>query len=338
MTRRPGPDRHGPVPDIDVLPPQGPVPVSRLAPERALRRVDRYDRRAQLTAYETLTGTGTVRLHFRVVDDQPFQFHPGFFVGIQAEVPGFGWRRSPYCIVSAPNEERTFRLLVRLVPEGPLSIYLASLRVGDVIPFRGPSGRSMVPKEGDEELVMLATGVGVGPLMALVDHMAATGVDRRISLYWGLRLAEDICLVDELDELAHRYPSFSWRVSLSQPPPGWGGLRGRLTESVPPLLGKLGGRRYYLVGNGAMIEEMAVALSDLGVDAMLIHEEVYFNVRHRADPRVLAEIRSRFVASDLFSPHADQEAGGLLCLENPISRRRQSSSPAPDKSAAPGSD
>lgn len=323
MTRRPGPDPHGPVPDIDVLPPEGPVPLSRLAPERALRRIDRYDRRARLTAIETLTTTGTVRLEFQVIDDQPFQYEPGYFVGITAEVEGHGRRRSPYCIVSAPGGDRTFRLLVRFVPEGPLSIYLASLHVGDVIPFRGPSGRSMVPKEGDEELILLATGVGVGVLMALVEHLAATGVERQVSLYWGLRLVDDICLVDELEELTRRYPSFRWQISLSQPPPDWTGLRGRLTESVPPLLPTLGGKRYVLVGNGAMIEELAVALSDLGVDGSFIHEEVYFNVRHRPDPRVLSEIRARFVASDLFSPHAHQQTGGLLSLEKPIAARRQ---------------
>ncbi|MFN2607615.1 MAG: ferredoxin--NADP reductase [Acidimicrobiales bacterium] len=312
-------------PDIDVIPPEGPIPLSRLAPERALRRVDRYDRRAELIAYETLTPTGTVRLTFRVLDDHPFLYDPGYFVGIVTSAPGKGVRRSPYCIVSPPTGDRTFQLLVRLVPEGPVSIYLASLRVGDVMPFRGPSGRSMVPKEGDEELVMLSTGVGVGPLMALVHHLAALGVQRQISLYWGLRLVDDICLIDELDDLTRRYPTFSYRISLSQPPPGWDGLRGRLTESVPPLLGELGGRRYYLVGNGAMIEEVSLVLSDLGVDRSFIHQEVYFNVRHRADPRVLAEIRRRFLATDLFSPHAHQEAG-LLFPENPISRRDRPSS------------
>src|SRR5437588_3426835 len=132
--------------DIDILPPDGPIPLSRLAPERRLRRIDRYDRRAVVTAYETLTSTGTVRVTFRVTDDQPFDFRPGQFIGIQADVAGFGVRRSPYCIVTAPNPERTFKLLVRLVPEGPLSYYLGSLDIGEVIAFRGPSGRSMVPR------------------------------------------------------------------------------------------------------------------------------------------------------------------------------------------------
>ena len=78
---------------------------------------------------------------------------------------------------------------------------------------------------------------------------------------------------------------------------------------MPPLLETLGDKRFCLVGNGAMIEEMSLALSDLGVSKQLMYQEAYFNGKHQPDPEVLAVIRRRFVASDLFSPHAHREAG-----------------------------
>ncbi|MDP9020837.1 MAG: FAD-binding oxidoreductase, partial [Actinomycetota bacterium] len=240
--------------DIDIVPPTG--ALARGAPERKLMRADRYDRVAQLIGHEELTPTGTVLMTFRVVDDKPFRFEPGHFVGIRAEVGEHGVRRSPYCIASPPNEEGTFRLLVRLVPEGPLSYYLAGLRLGDVIRFRGPSGRSMVPKEADTEVVLVATGVGIGPCLPLVRHLLAHKPERPIQLYWGLRLVDDICMLGELDELTTEHRSFRYAISLSQPPAGWTGLRGRVTESVPGLLQTLGDKSFCLVGNGAMTQEM----------------------------------------------------------------------------------
>ena len=63
---------------------------------------------AELVAAEPLTETGTLRLHFRVKDDGPFTFLPGQFVGIQAYLGNLGYRRSPYCILSPPREEKTF--------------------------------------------------------------------------------------------------------------------------------------------------------------------------------------------------------------------------------------
>ena len=266
----------------------------------------RYRRRARVVSAAPLTSTGTVRIGFEVVDGLPFRFDPGQFVGIEAHFEGLGFRRSPYCILSAPADEPVFDLLVRVVPQGPLSQHLATLRPGDEVAFRGPTGRSMVPHDGDRALELLATGTGVAPFYSLASKLLATGYRQPITLWWGLRLADDICLTDALDRLAAEHANFSYHITLSQPPPGWTGLRGRLGESVPPLLPTLGGRRFYLCGNGAMLEEMAFALSDLGVDLKFVYKEPYFNGTHQADPDVVADIRERFVATDLYSAHANR--------------------------------
>ncbi len=288
--------------------------IARAAAERLDRKWKKeslYKRRARLTGIKQLTSTGTLKLSFEVVDDHDFDFKPGQFVGIEHKVDGLGYRRSPYCILSPPGTEEDFELLIRVVPDGPLSLYLGSLDPGEVIRFRGPTGRSMIPKEPDTELILLATGVGVGPFHSLARHLLSEGFDRPIHLFWGLRLLDDICLVDELDDLALTYDHFSYQVSLSQPPPEWPGLRGRLTESLPPLLEALGQRQFYLCGNGAMIEEMSTVLSDLGVPEQLVYKEAYFDFNHHPDAATLDEIRARFHAHDLFSPLADRRRRGL---------------------------
>ncbi len=262
-------------------------------------KVSRYDRRAEVVSVDRLTVTGTVRITLEVSDGRPFVFLPGYWIGIEEDLRGIGPRRSPYCIFSPPSGNRRFDILVRVFAEGPLAHHLASLRRGDTVRFRGPSGRSMLPREPETELVMLATGVGISPLHSLCCHLLAQGDHRRIHLYWGLRLVADICLGDELDRLVAQHGNFSYQISLSQPPPQWPQLRGRLTETVPARLEALGGRRFILSGNGAMIEEMEVALSCLGVDRTFIHGERFFNVRHRPDPATMEAILARFVAHDL---------------------------------------
>jgi ferredoxin-NADP reductase len=285
-------------------------------------RESRFNRRAEVTAVDRLTATGTVRLRARVTDDGPFDFKPGQFVAIEDDVRGIGLQHSPYCLFMPPNESRTFELLIRVFPEGPLSHWLASLPPGAPLRFRGPSGRSMVPKEPGDELVLMATGVGISPFHSLLVHLLQAGDRRKLRLYWGLRLAEDICLTDDLDRLAAALPDFEYRISLSQPPPGWTGLRGRLTASVPPLLETLGGKRFYLSGNGAMCEEMEIALSDQGVDRTLIHQERFFNARHVADQATIDAMLARFVARDLFSPHAEQQAPLLFAIERDVHGRK----------------
>jgi len=281
----------------------------------------RFKRLARVISVEALTSTGTSRLAFEVVDDQPFDFAPGQFVGVEAKFGARGFRRSPYCILSDPGDSPRFDLLVRAVPQGPLSLYLAALRPGDELVFRGPTGRSMVPRSADRELVLMATGTGVAPLLSLSRHLLAIGYPHPISLWWGLRLAEDICLTDELDALASAHERFSYGITLSRPPAGWTGLRGRLGESVPPLLPTLGHKRYFLVGNGAMLEEMALALSDLGVVQQYIYKEPYFDPVSSPDRNVVARIRERFVATDLFSAYAARR-GSVFEIDRDIEAAR----------------
>jgi len=100
----------------------------------------RYRRRARVTSVTPLTSTGTVRVSLEVVDGDAFRFDPGQFIGVEAHFKGLGYRRSPYCILSAPSDEPVFDLLVRVVPHGPLSRHLASLRRSDEVAFRGPPG------------------------------------------------------------------------------------------------------------------------------------------------------------------------------------------------------
>ncbi|HKZ78782.1 MAG TPA: hypothetical protein VJ124_10800 [Pyrinomonadaceae bacterium] len=47
-----------------------------------MNKSSRYERRARVLRLERLTPTGTIRVSFKVVDDQRFSFAPGNFIGI----------------------------------------------------------------------------------------------------------------------------------------------------------------------------------------------------------------------------------------------------------------
>jgi len=291
------------------------------AREQMWERESRFSRRAEVVAVRRLTATGTVMVEARVTDDGPFDYLPGQFVAIEEDVPSEGRQHSPYCLFNPPTGGRDFQMLIRVFPEGPLAHYLAAMRPGTPLHFRGPSGRSLMPRQPGWDLVLLATGVGLSPCHSLVAELLRADDRRSIRLFWGLRLVEDICLTDVLDELAGAHPNFSYAISLSQPEPGWEGLRGRLTESVPPLLERLGDTVFYLTGNGAMAEEMEIGLSGMGVDRTYIHQERFFNVRHTPDAATVQAVLGRFVAGDLDPPHLQQQAPLLFAIDRDVHGR-----------------
>lgn len=247
-------------------------------------------------------------LSFSVIDTQPFLFNPGQFVAIDFDHPDLGYRRSPYCLYGASSEQREFELLVRVVPEGPVSLFLTTLEEGDIISFRGPSGHSMIPNEPDTHLILIATGVGLGPCRCFLRHLAGTQPLRPVTLYWGLRLEDDVCLLDELLGLQRNLENFEWNISLSEPTGDWPPLKGRVTETVPPLLETVADKHFYLVSNGAMISEMSTALREIGVPGDRIYEESFFNHRHRPSEEVVRSVVDRFGADDLMTPLTHIEA------------------------------
>lgn len=277
----------------------------------------RFDRVARVLRFEELTTSGTILIKFSVVDDGPFAFQPGQFISIPLE-DSRGFWQSPYAMMSAPNEKKTFDLLVKVVPDGHVARYLGSLVPGDDVAFRGPIGRVMCPPEDGRDLALFATGVGVGPFLGLAYHLLGHGFERGIRLFWGLRTEQDICLTKELDGLATRYRNFSYELSLSKPSMDWPGRRGRITEWAPQLIGDMGRYRFYLCGNGAMVEEMAGALSEAGVTMDLVYGEPYFKRYYRPDPIVVSDIARRFrPSSQLVLGLGD---GELFPIEQPVNR------------------
>lgn len=263
----------------------------------------RLPRRARVLRNTRLCVTGTFLLRFEVADGEPFEFEPGQFVAIDCEHPTLGYRRSPYCIASPPNSSGVFELLVREVPEGPVSVFLSRLEPSDLVSFRGPAGAVLPLPPDSREIVLIATGVGLSPFLPLLARVAQTDPFHRVSLYWGLRLEEDICLLDILEGWTRRLGQFSYEVSLSRPPGNWTGLRGRVTESVPPRLLSLGDKQFYLCGNGAMIVELTEALALAGVPRSRIYDEPFFNLRHRAERSLVRRLRDRIPATDISAPY-----------------------------------
>ena len=86
---------------------------------------------------------------------------------------------------------------------------------------------------------------------------------------------DDVAFRDELDELGHRCDLRVVHV-VSDPPPGWDGEQGFVTEQILDRCLPDDGRQrleYFVCGPGPMMDAASEALLDLGVDLDRIHTE-----------------------------------------------------------------
>jgi predicted ferric reductase len=110
---------------------------------------------------------------------------------------GRGWTRGhPYSVSAAPNGE--LRITVRDLGAG--SARLASLRPGTKVLLEGPYGRLSADVRTKRTVTMLAAGIGITPLRALLEELPYNRGEA--SLVYRASTADDLLLRDEIDELS----------------------------------------------------------------------------------------------------------------------------------------
>lgn len=209
--------------------------------------------------------------------DAPLRFRPGQFLSVRVGVDGDGnpILRS-YSIASSPGRPEV-SLILKLIAGGPGSEYFARLRPGDRVRFTGPMGFFCLDLQHAGDIVFGVTGVGITPVLPMLEELAARSEPGRIFVYWGNRHVEDLFWLDEIAAVQARCPRLQVHIFLTGEAPGWTGRRGRITEAVLDELPELSRPVFYLVGNGAMIRDVKAALQQRGIDRKRqIRNEAFF--------------------------------------------------------------
>ncbi|MFD5841016.1 2Fe-2S iron-sulfur cluster-binding protein [Streptomyces chartreusis] len=202
---------------------------------------------------------------------EPFDFRPGQFFTLLTDIEGRPVRRA-YSASSAPGTTR-LELTVKHVEGGCLSTHIHhGLRPGDRLAVRGPSGTFHAPDDAAGQLVMIAAGSGITPMMSMIrtrlSDPTATG---RIDLLYSSRSAEDIIFRDELARLQKDHPG---QLSVTHV---LSGTEGRLdVEGVHRWVTGLpltDTAHHYVCGPLSLMDTVQDVLHRLGTPAERMHQE-----------------------------------------------------------------
>jgi len=202
-------------------------------------------------------------------------YRAGQFISFEVPKEGFPLLLTrPYSIASPPSVTDRVTLIFNLVAGGPGSSYLYGLQVGDRVSFKGPAGSFYVREDPSRHALFVGTGTGIAPLRAMILTLLEQNSGRPITLFWGLRQERDLYYQEEFEALARRHPKFSFVTTLSQPRPGWTGLRGRVTGLVQERVKSVRDLAVYLCGNGGMIKDVEALVQAKGLCP--IYREKYY--------------------------------------------------------------
>ncbi|MEU3980800.1 ferredoxin reductase [Streptomyces sp. NPDC026672] len=163
-----------------------------------------------------------------------------------------------YSIASAPDDPGHIELTLDRVPGGEVSGWFhTEARPGDTVEVRGPlSGFFAWP--GDRPALLLGAGSGIVPLMSMVRHHRARGLDVPLRLLASARGPEELIYARELG--AETTPVFTRTAPEGVPV-------GRLSAAhVAPLLAEQppGGWEAYVCGSDAFAEHASRLLVAAG--------------------------------------------------------------------------
>lgn len=209
---------------------------------------------------------------------------------VSLAVDDAGTRRS-YSICSSPDIKHGFDLLIDTFPQGVGTNFLASMEYGHEVQGLAPLGRFVLApdtKKHSNPVVVIATGSGIAPFKSMLHELlqikqARLSQDpnsvqyppRQITLHWGMRHAEHLFWLEEMQDFLGSFSNFHFNPILSQPTQEWTLSRGRVTD-VLAVVDLPENADYYLCGSQAMIKDVGTLLISRGVLKEHIHHEAFY--------------------------------------------------------------
>ncbi|MFM1816236.1 MAG: Toluene-4-monooxygenase electron transfer component [Pseudomonadota bacterium] len=219
---------------------------------------------------------------FRFKLDRPARFLPGQYALLY--VPHVtGARAYSMCNVTRDGAEWHFQ--IKKVPDGKATTQLFdAIKVGSAIEFDGPFGMAYLREDAPRDVLCLAGGSGLSPMVSIARGFAeAEGLKgRQLHFVYGGRRVQDVCGEDALKglpgwgERIHYYPV----ISMPDKDPdaaSWTGKTGLITDVAKEMFGdSMRDFEIYFAGPPAMARAVMQIMMELKVPPAQIHFDEFY--------------------------------------------------------------
>ena len=215
------------------------------------------------------------KIRLRLKEEHEINFKPGQY--IQLKAPKYEGNDEEvyraYSIASPPSQKNYIDLIIGYVPNGKATTYVHKiLKEGDKVYFNGPYGDFYFQENSDREIVMVAVGTGMAPILSMLYHLKENNIKRKATFYFGAKTPDDLFLLDEMKNFEETLFDFKFIPTLSRVAEehNWAGEKGRVNNALEKYLTDGENKEAYLCGNPPMIDTVVSVLKQKGIPEELI--------------------------------------------------------------------
>ena len=233
-----------------------------------------WEKRRQFTvATVTPTGEDCTRVDLAPPDQYRFAYVPGQFVFVSFRSRRVSREPHAFTLSSTPSRPGILQLTIRA--SGDWSRTVRHLSPGEEALVQGPFGRfGHLFTAPDKELIMIAGGIGITPMLSMLRYLADHDDPRPVTLIWSNRSRGRVVCADEMDALAAKLTGLRWiPVFTREISSGIQGQRLNLELLEETLKGCTPEAAIFICGPPTMIRQVSGYLKELGVPAHFIFTE-----------------------------------------------------------------
>jgi ferredoxin-NADP reductase len=175
-----------------------------------------------------------------------------------------------------------------LPPGAASSYFLDRVQEGDVLKVKAPAGHFFIDPDASIPAVFIAGGIGITPMMSMLEWCIAEQPARALHLYYGVYNSSDHAFKEFLEALAGSHPNLQLHVVYGNPGPG--DIQGRDYQHVGYINLELlrnslthGRHQFYLCGPPPMMQSLLSALRAWSVNEDDIRFEAFGPASMRPD-------------------------------------------------------
>jgi predicted ferric reductase len=205
----------------------------------------------------------------------PGQFH---FLKLYRGDPRYDGEEHHFTISSSPTQPGFLTSTIK--ESGDFTATIGATKPGATVHLEGPYGRfSFLLHPGRKDLVFLAGGIGITPLMSMLRFLRDTESERKVVLLYANRKERDIIFRKELEEMVRGgHPRLRVVHVLTHPHLTWKGEYGYIDQGmIRRYCGiDIKGLQFYVCGPQGMMKMIERELKELGVEASQIFSERFW--------------------------------------------------------------